>query len=800
MLTLLMLFALLPSGIASEAETVENDVNQQSTIINSGSAVPGLGVDSSSISYEVTGLDGADVEEVIPRHPSNVLVGGSYSFDVNVPYGYLAIVSVNGEEVATIRTSESNTEDGVSTLSMDEGQSTQQTITRENVTGDENVVVMLALDDGIATYAMSVSSATIGVGESLTVTGTANPTGCTYEQSWSSRDSAVATVSGKGINATVTAVKEGSTTINHTYCRYDYNGRHYTTTENLTVTVEAAATSDDAQVYYLISPTADPDSNEQAVWGRNLGTGTVLMNGATWTNDKNAFGAAKYVTGMPTGITKTTDGWLLDKTTYAEDYTTIFNAYQSTIKAEFPDVTLSKDDITIYLLPYKVSKNNGTTPDKHIDCTVSVKCDKIFTAKFWVTMPDKSEKQVDAKNYLKGTNIEKTNKVGEGTTYHEQLVVGGVTYIFDGWYNENGEKIAESNWPYTPNDTELADGTVNFYAHYTEQKATIYYKAVTEEMGTVSTASETVDMKSGRLAGSTATAKFGYTFKGWYKDAECENPVDKSWVNGTTIVPEKSEEDVWVDGTTYYAKFEENNVVINYVPVTADMGDVSLSSETVGVFTGEPEGSTPTAKDTYKFVGWYTDVACTSPVDTSWVEANGKITPQKETLVEGQPAMGYKAATYYAKFVLNAVKVKVTKMVTGNFGDKSKEFQIYEGEKRILRLLHNHTAELQNVLVNTKITWREDCVGYTTTAVCMVNNEKFADATVTYNAEGNPVIEFDFTNNPLPGDAEITITNHKEAKPDTGVLLDSLPYILIIACVAGAAALFLIRRRKKRED
>ena len=251
--------------------------------------------------------------------------------------------------------------------------------------------------------------------------------------------------------------------------------------------------------------------------------------------------------------------------------------------------------------------------------------------------------------------------------------------------------------------------------------------------------------------------------------------------------------------------YTENTVNINYVAVQPAGAGNTLSSyadNNVKVVTGTVDGSTPNPNaPTYKFVGWFKDEACTIPVnDPTWVDANGKITPQKETLVEGQTATGYKAATYYAKFVLNAVKVKVTKLVTGNFGDKSKRFDIYEGKDRILMLLHNVPAELQNVLVNTKITWREDCVGYTTTAVCMVNNEKFADATVTYNAEGNPVIEFDFTNNPLPGDAEITITNHKEAHPDTGVLLDSLPYILIIACVAAIGAFIVIRRRKNRED
>ena len=247
--------------------------------------------------------------------------------------------------------------------------------------------------------------------------------------------------------------------------------------------------------------------------------------------------------------------------------------------------------------------------------------------------------------------------------------------------------------------------------------------------------------------------------------------------------------------TFYYAPV----VTINYVAVTPDGGNggsVTPTEETIRAKTGAAEGSTPNANTNYKFDGWYTDEACTTPVTASEATVDnvtGQIHPVK-------PGDKWENKTYYAKFVLNAVKVKVTKMVTGNFGDKSKEFQIYEGEKRILRLLHNVPAELQNVLVNTKITWREDCVGYTTTAVCMVNNEKFADATVTYNAEGNPVIEFDFTNNPLPGDAEITITNHKEAHPDTGVLLDSLPYILIIACVAAIGAFIVIRRRKNRED
>ena len=49
------------------------------------------------------------------------------------------------------------------------------------------------------------------------------------------------------------------------------------------------------------------------------------------------------------------------------------------------------------------------------------------------------------------------------------------------------------------------------------------------------------------------------------------------------------------------------------------------------------------------------------------------------------------------------------------------------------------------------------------------------------------------------GDA-ITFTNNKEATPDTGVLLDSLPYVVILAVVVLGAALVIVRRRKHRDD
>ena len=47
---------------------------------------------------------------------------------------------------------------------------------------------------------------------------------------------------------------------------------------------------------------------------------------------------------------------------------------------------------------------------------------------------------------------------------------------------------------------------------------------------------------------------------------------------------------------------------------------------------------------------------------------------------------------------------------------------------------------------------------------------------------------------------QIFVTNHATLKPDTGVLLDTLPYIVILAVVAGGVALLMLRKRRKEDD
>ena len=116
-----------------------------------------------------------------------------------------------------------------------------------------------------------------------------------------------------------------------------------------------------------------------------------------------------------------------------------------------------------------------------------------------------------------------------------------------------------------------------------------------------------------------------------------------------------------------YFYYAEIPATINYIPVTSDGGTVSLGSEKIGAVTGTAQGATPTAKDNYTFVGWYTDESCTTPVNVAWVDqTTKKITPQKtKDYDDGTDVlMGYESATYYALFELDVADLTITKQVT----------------------------------------------------------------------------------------------------------------------------------------
>ena len=128
-------------------------------------------------------------------------------------------------------------------------------------------------------------------------------------------------------------------------------------------------------------------------------------------------------------------------------------------------------------------------------------------------------------------------------------------YDFVGWaLSKDGEKLFDNKaevrfTALVSSGSELKDGAkATLYAVWHEQSVTLGYEPNDAELGSVSSALETVAAVTGTAKGSTAQPKSGARFDGWYS-------ADGTLLSKElTFVPTKKAGAVW-QGTTYYAHF-----------------------------------------------------------------------------------------------------------------------------------------------------------------------------------------------------------------------------------------------------
>ena len=572
--------------------------------------------------------------------------------------------------------------------------------------------------DERASYA-DETSYTVKVNKSIQISGKSG-----QNHNWSSNDNSVATVSFDNKKATVTGVSKGKVTITH---KYEYKKYIWSDpeerSESFTVIVEDWY--DKAGLYIMYDPEAKPDSNDTTMW-----TGVVTvggehaklgdLNGATWTGNRNIFfrniggadsdTAKQYIKYWPDGaayngprvlepgnLFRQTDVTYNGKSATLENM--IFEMYKGKLvtmytdngysEAQANDIVkqLKASDITFTITPHKISKDNWesdpTNPRKHIDCTVTVTCDKTFTAKFNVKKPGESGyTTVYSKLYLwndKGSN--NVNKYADSKTVPSEITMDdGSKWNFVGWYPENDDGtgpnkdngvIPETEWPYAVKMWQLnnynKDRVVNFYAHY--EKAT---------------SNVTITKQVTGLLGDT-NKEFAFSVSITQNGTAC-----------TGVTAKKGDQPV-SDLTNFTLKHNET-VTLENVPIGA------------------------TIKVTEVTPGEHYNVSATGHSD----EQNGR----------DNVAFTYVAAANTA--------------TAGNADEAEADLMLLSMDE------------------DTAVDADGDAVAY------------------------DSGIEVD--NN------QIIVTNHCGLLPDTGVLLDTLPYIVILAVVAGGVALLMLRKRRKEDD
>lgn len=574
--------------------------------------------------------------------------------------------------------------------------------------------------DERASYA-DETSYTVKVNKSIQISGKSG-----QNHNWSSNDNSVATVSYDNKKATVTGVSKGKVTITH---KYEYKKYIWSDpekrSESFTVIVEDWY--EKAGLYIMYDPEKDPDSNDTTMWTGVVKVGTEHaklgdLTGATWTGNRNIFfrdivggagsdTAKQYIKYWPddtayTGPRVLKPGDLFRQTdvTYNGKSATlenmIFEMYKGKLVTMYTDNGYSEEqvnnivkqlkasDITFTITPHKISKDNWesdpTNPKKHIDCTVTVTCDKTFTAKFNVKKPGESGyTTVNSKLYLWKDNEANTviQYVNDDTVPHEINEKDGSKWVFDGWYPENEDgtgpnlktPIQDNEWPYTVKQNELTnyggDRVVNFYAHYKKATSNV---TITKQV-------------TGLLGDTNKDFEFRVNIT--------QNGVDCTGVTATKKTEMGTEK---VSNLTNFTLKHGETVTLENVPIGATI-----------------------------------------------------------TVTEVTPGAHYKVSA------------------TGQNGEKDGSSDVAFTYVAVANTAAASDADEADLML---LSMDED------TAV---------------DADGDAVAYDDGT---TVDNNQIIVTNHCGLIPDTGVLLDTLPYIVILAVVAGGVALLMLRKHRKEDD
>lgn len=235
-------------------------------------------------------------------------------------------------------------------------------------------------------------------------------------------------------------------------------------------------------------------------------------------------------------------------------------------------------------------------------------------------------------------------------------------------------------------------------------------------------------------------------------------------------------------------------------------------------------GATPEVKSkytdssiTYQLSGWYPekDGGLYDTENRKDLKEQWSHTPTDNELKDG-------TVYFYAHYEPVSADLTISKTVTGMLGDQHKAFTfqivdkdnkpvalsadnivtstegLTEEDKTKVGLVGDGTDGKFTLVSGASITLKnlssgeyrvieDTVVGYDTSWKLGESGElhkKSAEATVTVQGAAQT----------------IAFTNHATLKPDTGVLLDTLPYIVILAVVASGVALLMLRKRRKEDD
>lgn len=467
--------------------------------------------------------------------------------------------------------------------------------------------------------------------------------------------------------------------------------------------------------------------------------------------------------------------------------------------------------------------NNDTTDSIEV---VDTKTKSSFSLYVYTQIRDYSQSQEDY--YKPSVENKAWNGMAVGTIlnvedpvkYKGKVRPENQLYDTNNTKNKLGTEILVDSGQFPVIPIKQADGSYKDY-YYLEKPSSWEQDAQKNYGGTY-----TIEWYEVVATGGANTGKNG-SQGDWKDEKEYEEQYKSKYTNGvyrSPITPVKYETMTYhLDGLLLI--HDATHINVTFMVQDAGKNTFDLVNDYGGAFTipegsnsislsninrpdvlraGQTEADCPATKETadgtvYKFEGWYTDKNFTPASKFDFTED----TISADT-------------TFYAKYVPASANLTVTKTVTGKLGDTNKAFtftitkadgtaanitdanvEISEADSAKVEWLRDGKFTLKD---GASITFKNLPSGEYKIVEDDYTGEKYetswqigTDGDV-HKKNRTATVTIDTT------EQTVHFTNHRTLEPDLGVLLDTLPYIVILAVVAGGVALLMLRKHRKEDD
>lgn len=364
--------------------------------------------------------------------------------------------------------------------------------------------------------------------------------------------------------------------------------------------------------------------------------GTVKISGG----EAGAYAVGSYLEGQNTSITATPKEGYDFKGWYSDE---------KCIELKSNEPTLSINNIQanhLYYAKFMIKQFSVTAVANHPNDK------KNSTVQFSSPSSAASDTRVTVKVNYNGSATFVAN-AGEG-------------YEFDGWYSdENCQTLVSKTTPYKVSSIK-ADCTL--YAKFKIINLNLKVYSVTE--GNIDGAGGTVQLGTdpaaaqiettvewGTLATLTAKENANYEFKGWFTDPQCSIKADSKILNNCLYTDKTVGTAAIKKDLTLYAEFSDvssRKVIANAVfggnivdtAGTVQAGNSQEGAKSTAVVTnGDSVTLVANTKPNYKFMGWYSDMECTT---------TNLVSTEQQLVLTNVDAN----CEYYALFKLQSFSVK----------------------------------------------------------------------------------------------------------------------------------------------